>query len=56
MGINGAFKAWDFDTGLLNFVLLTSMGGGAAMATLALARRGQRTLPREEEPAQLERR
>ena len=39
MGLSGAFGAWSFNTGLLNFVLLTSIGAGAAGATLVVARR-----------------
>jgi hypothetical protein len=41
MGVNGAFHAWSLDTAILNFVLLTLMGGGSAAAVLWLARRAQ---------------
>ena len=49
MGLSGAFKAWSFDTGLLNFVLLTSIGAGAAAATLFVARKATAELDSGEE-------
>ena len=58
MGLSGAFSAWSFDTGFLNFVLLTSIGAGAAAATLLVARKataavgsGEERVSFGEEPA-----
>ena len=41
MGLGGAFSKWSFDTGLLNFLLLTSVGAGAAATTLFVARKSR---------------
>lgn len=54
MGVTGAFQAWSVETGILNFTLLTSMGGGSAVATLLLARRGRRALPPTDETPRLD--
>jgi hypothetical protein len=39
MGLSGAFTAWNFETGLVNLILLTGIGTGAAAATLLVARK-----------------
>ena len=53
MGLSGAFSAWSFDTGLVNFLLLTSIGAGAAAATLVVARKATAALDSGEEPVSL---
>jgi hypothetical protein len=50
MGLNGAFSAWSPGLALVNFVLLTSIGAGAAAATLWVARRARTTIGREDPP------
>ena len=39
MGLGGAFEAWSATDGIVNLLLLTSVGAGGAAATLALARK-----------------
>ena len=49
MGLNGAFKAWNVDTALVNLILLTSIGAGAAATTLFVARKSKAALNSREE-------
>jgi len=49
MGLNGAFIAWSFETGLVNLLLLTSVGAGAAATTLVVARKSKAALDGSEE-------
>lgn len=50
MGLSGAFDAWSPSAAIGNFVLLTSIGAGAAAGTLWVARRSRVTLASSDEP------
>lgn len=41
LGFNGAFKAWSTTDAIVNFAILALLGGGAATATLLVARRAK---------------
>ena len=52
ISINGVGH-WSLSTAIANFVLLTGLGGGAAAATLMVARRGRKALGPRDEPQSL---
>jgi hypothetical protein len=53
MGLNGAFNVWSPGVAVVNFALLTSIGAGAAAATLWIARRARATIERDDPPLSL---
>jgi hypothetical protein len=53
MGLNGAFNVWSPALAVVNFTLLTSIGAGAAAATLWIARRARATIDRVDPPLSL---
>ena len=50
MGLMGAFKVWTPGDAIVNLILLTGVGTGAAAATLLVARKSPATLDASEEP------